>query len=698
MDSPKPTDETLNKAFQLAYFINGDKENATRIVSRAMAKLTVAATTQDKRLYYKPVGRSFLQGQRSNRLRNKVAFSEPHLLQRLIYIESEPYEKQKEQTSGSGLVAEEEMVIHFIKHLVRITLKRNSFYVALGISRLLHNYTTAETMGIYSVVIQDPERVKDDYYYRSRKGILIQEIKDRFGDLIRMCHGQRGEERFQAEPDSGRFAALVQNCLSTFTPWATSCVIPENLDPLMNSVPSLLYRNENTEDEAELNRIHAVLHPDCYKRLTTALGFPAPEERLELPHFHLSNQGRNGGETMRNPTVGLSEEDLTAIKNDLDELAERRRKALAGVLEFRVDGKKYARLDPKKESHVRLDLDVWNELIEISTEDEKGDLLLGSHLLAFDEQGKTRTTKSTIVLGGGQKLSIDISHLSDSSGAVVDITYREANPFKATSVLFERLLTKSTFTRWPSFDSRRSRILIPVTALIFLMVVGLSIATYLNRHHSQPEANIATKSSTEERENRSTNDAPKPETNEKNIAQQNGRSSSPKGIAASQNSGSTNQEKVPALESDVARQPLSVDTPAATVEEATRSVKRTEPRVSLNDVRSVFVELPANDPLAQELRDVLVERLNAAGRLTSRKSRDEADAVLKVTMTRRATVSSSGATAPTAFGIQLINPQGQIIWPVKGRSATYSGPSIQQVGVRIVQDLLADINRNRGRE
>jgi hypothetical protein len=401
---------------------------------------------------------------------------------------------------------------------------------------------------------------------------------------------------------------------------------------------------------------------------------------------------------MRNPTVGLSEEDLTAIKNDLDELAERRRKALAGVLEFRVDGKKYARLDPKKESHVRLDLDVWNELIEISTEDEKGDLLLGSHLLAFDEQGKTRTTKSTIVLEGGQKLSIDISHLSDSSGAVVDITYREANPFKATSVLFERLLTKSTFTRWPSFDSRRSRILIPVTALIFLMVVGLSIATYLNRHHSQPEANIATKSSTEERENRSTNDAPKPETNEKNIAQQNGRSSSPKGIAASQNSGSTNQEKVPALESDVARQPLSVDTPAATVEEATRSVKRTEPRVSLNDVRSVFVELPANDPLAQELRDVLVERLNAAGRLTSRKSRDEADAVLKVTMTRRATVSSSGAAAPTAFGIQLINPQGQIIWPVKGRSATYSGPSIQQVGVRIVQDLLADINRNRGRE
>src|SRR4030095_9425158 len=244
VDSPKPTDETLNKASQFAYFINGDKKNATRIVSRAMAKLTVAATAQDKRLYYKPVGRSFLQEQRSNRLRNKVTFSEPHLLQRLIYIESEGYEKQKEQMSGT--VAEEDMIIHFIKHLVRITLKRNSFYVALGISRLLHNYTTAETMGIYSVVIQDPERVKDDYYYRSRKGILMQEIKDRFGDFIRVSYGQRGEERFQSEQNPGRFVTLVRDCLLSFTPWATLCVIPEDLDPLMTSVPSLLYRNEST--------------------------------------------------------------------------------------------------------------------------------------------------------------------------------------------------------------------------------------------------------------------------------------------------------------------------------------------------------------------------------------------------------------------------------------------------------------------
>jgi hypothetical protein len=694
VNSPNPIDETINKAFQLAYFIDGDKENATRIVSRAMAKLTVAATAQDKRLYYKPVGRSFLQEQKSNRLRNKVTFSEPHLLQRLIYIESEWYEKQKEQMSGT--VAEEDMIIHFIKHLVRITLKRNSFYVALGISRLLHNYTTAETMGIYSVVIQDPERVKDDYYYRSRKGILMQEIKDRFGDFLRVSHGQRGEERFQSEPNPGRFVTLVRECLLSFTPWATLCVIPENLDPLMTSVPSLLYRNESTEDEAELNRIHAVLHPECYKRLTTALGFPAPEERLELPHFHFSNQGRNGGETMRNPTVSLSEEELRAIKNDLDDLAERRRNAAAGILEFRVDGRKYARLDLKKERHVRLALNAGNELIEISTEDSKGDLLLASHLLTFDERVETGTTKSTIVLEGGQKLSIDISHLSDSSGPVVDITYRGSNQFKAIPPVLERLLARtnifpSSFVRRPLFQSRRARILIPVTALIFLLVIGAVIAKYVNRQDSQPKANVA-QSSTTEPDSQRTKDGPEAQRKETDITQQKDQSSSPQVMSAPQSSRSTRQENAPSPTGDTTRQPLSVDTASNAGEEATRSVKRAEPRVSLQDVRSIFVEIKTDEPSAQALHDVLVERLRISGRLTLSKGRDEADALLKVTMTR-ATGGASESAAPT-FAIQLINPQGQVLWPVNGGSRAYSGLSVQQVGVRIVQDLLAVINQN----
>ncbi len=67
---------------------------------------------------------------------------------------------------------------------IRISLKRNSFYVTLGISRILHNYGTNDAMEIYNIVVQNPDRVHDDYYYRSRKGVLMKELKACFGELL----------------------------------------------------------------------------------------------------------------------------------------------------------------------------------------------------------------------------------------------------------------------------------------------------------------------------------------------------------------------------------------------------------------------------------------------------------------------------------------------------------------------------------
>src|SRR5215510_11072998 len=60
-------EESIARAFQLAYFIHGDKETALNITAEAFAKLEVAAAAQDKRLYYKP---TFLVA-RADRYRNK---------------------------------------------------------------------------------------------------------------------------------------------------------------------------------------------------------------------------------------------------------------------------------------------------------------------------------------------------------------------------------------------------------------------------------------------------------------------------------------------------------------------------------------------------------------------------------------------------------------------------------------------------
>src|SRR5215470_705128 len=170
------TDSLLDRAFKLACFIQRDRHSAIHIVARALSKLELVAIAQGKRLYYKPSGRRWSLHSQAEHFRNRVSFNEAHLFQRLIYIEAEPYEIAQEHSEGSNAPSEEELVIHFIKHLVRKTTKRNSFYVTLGLGRLLHSYTTAETMDIYNAVIQDPERVKDDFYFRSRKGALMEEL------------------------------------------------------------------------------------------------------------------------------------------------------------------------------------------------------------------------------------------------------------------------------------------------------------------------------------------------------------------------------------------------------------------------------------------------------------------------------------------------------------------------------------------
>ncbi|HEY0350258.1 MAG TPA: hypothetical protein VGC60_19135 [Pyrinomonadaceae bacterium] len=88
---PISPDELPNRAFQLAYFLHRERKTAVDIAVRALNKLQLAATAQGKRLYYRLTGRAD-----ARKARSKVSLGEPHLLQRLVYIESEEYERRRE--------------------------------------------------------------------------------------------------------------------------------------------------------------------------------------------------------------------------------------------------------------------------------------------------------------------------------------------------------------------------------------------------------------------------------------------------------------------------------------------------------------------------------------------------------------------------------------------------------------------------
>ncbi len=628
------TEQVLNKAYRLAYFLHQDKGIAIRIIAAATLKLNVAMATQSKRLYYVPVGR-FSRGEsrRTDGIRNKTLFSDLHLLQRLVYVESEPYERQKEraaQVTPPGVHAvgdpasEDDLLVYFIKHLVRITTKRNSFYVTLGVSRLLHSYSTLETMELYNAVIGEPERVKDDYYYRSRKAVLMHEMYERFGQLIRVCRQRRGEERFETQEGSSEQRSVVRECLRLFTPWDTQCPVPSDFDPLKSVIASLTSSSGADEKEVEVSRIHAILHPSCFERLVAAFRYSSPAERMELPRF-FSEQTNDQPPGQRGAPADLSAEELAEINDMLAEQAGRRRRSSPdAVLRILIDGVERGRLNPAEESSISFRAKDDAELIEVRTMDADGELLLATYLLT--SFAKDAPVVASIRLEGGQYLSLSIARgSSDANGGSdfqIKFGYQETQPRRAARLWWQRLNLRLV----PE----------PPEILVGCLLVVICLASYfayvkLRSHEASGPSQTDIAQAT-----------PFPSIRE-----------------------TASPEPKPAVSQPPRRPKIVKPAPDVAVDE-TRS-GTVVPNLKLSEVKKVYVEVRGD--ASNELRSNLIESLNSSGAVTATTNPDEADAALKIV------VSQTGTSA------QLVNARGTVLW--RGNSK------------QIVKDLLSEIRLAR---
>jgi len=705
--------EVLNKAYRLAYFLHQDKGMAIRIVAAATLKLNVAMAVQSKRLYYIPVGRfSHGESRRTDGIRNKALFSDLHLLQRLIYGESEPYERQKElaaQPGPPGVRAdgdpanEEDLLVYFIKHLVRITTKRNAFYVTLGVSRLLHNYSTLETMEIYNAVIGEPERVKDDYYYRSRKAVLMNEMYQRFGQLIRACRQRRGEERFETQQSSSEQRSLVRECLRKFTPWDTQCPVPRDFDPFRTVIARLTSKSSDDENKVEVHRIHAVLHPDCFGRLVAAFGYCPPEERIELPRFFSHQTDDESPPRQRGAPTELSAEDLAEINSMLAEQAGRRRRSSpTAVIRVIVDGVERGTLNPAEQSSISFSAEEDAETIEVKTTDPSGDLLLATHLLAsWREDAHDGAIVSSIRLEGGQELSLSITRRPIEANGAADLLvtfgYRETDPRRAARLWWKRFnLRFSREHHQPNSRSLWGDVRISARQILVVSVVIICLASYLGyvRLRSQLTSGPAQTSSIQTTPLRQ--DPPIP-------GSPGGEASNPQntGAQATQVNDKTNKLDRTATQpaqtggdrSAVAKVPAAKDIPSPVRdEEVSADVTRSDAVVlnlRLSEVKKIYIEM-RGDAAFDELRRNLIESLGSSDVVAATTGADEADAALKIVVSRIRARDTRGGPHIEASA-RLVNARGVVLWPKAGQDTRrYSGET-KKVLSEIVKDLLSEI-------
>ena len=454
---PVPEEDLLQTAFELAYFIHRDRKTAAEISLAAMRKLEVAAVAQLRRLYYK--GRGEGSGRPG---RFKPSWADRHLLQRLVYFESEKCERLQEERDP-GSLTEEDYLLRFVKHLSQITMKRSSFYASIAIGRILHAYSTADTMAIYDAVAPEGCERKQGDYFRARKAQLLEEVRRRFGDLVTIVRGPHREERIESCPATPERAAWMRECLRVTTPWATTC--PDCAESAAQE------NGQDLFDRQEVRRFHALFHPPCFSRLSRRVGLTEPRTRLAIPRFRVAARppsSRPPGSGDR--SARLLPEERLSITAQLHEDSRRRQGCPTGSLRVLVDGRERARLDPIDSELARFSVEEGAEIIEVRGSTSSGELLVAVHLLTDRGDGEPRDHETfSIVLESGQSIAFRIE--TTDGRRMVELTYRETASLRSALLAGRRLtrrLAKACETK-PAWLPR------PLEVAVLLGTVALAV-------------------------------------------------------------------------------------------------------------------------------------------------------------------------------------------------------------------------------
>ena len=711
-------DEWLERAFRLAFFLHGRREVAKRIAKAALGKLEVASNAQFKRLYYTPTGRA----DHRQATRSRVSLGDLQLLQRLVLVESEIYEREAE---AAGRATETSLVKFFIKHLVRISLKRNSFYVTLAVARILHNYATSNAMDIYNVVVQDPERVHDDYYYRSRKGVLMKELKERFGELVEIVKAGRGEERFAARAgETGAFAEIARESLAVFTPWNSRCTLPEKFDPTADVLESFYFdrRHPDEEHQTEVNRIHAALHPHCFDRLTSALRLPPSLEKMEIPKFMLTIENRNDDHhDWRNPP-SLEEDEYTEIKAFLEAQAASRKAASVGFLRVVADGgAELARIDLLERDAAAFSIAASAELIEVYAGDGARETLLAAHLLSFDEL-QAGARKTVVTLEGGQQITFDLTPVLDEYGEVAEIN---------GGVRYEETVRRRRFAwslRRAKFRAGRlfaQPLLKPAMALALVLLAVMF--GWLVFRRADGDNNLAVQPTPSARPGSANTSAP-PAPKKDDLAvnadptptrELKPRRELPLKEAVPQTARKTPPVEKPKLtpekaplerqprdetanlprrrsetdENGVLRLPVRDSSRTPFNERSNRSEVRGNPKKfiekSLREIRYIVLEISGDELLGREIADRIARELGASSGLVVTADQEKADAALKIFI-RHESDGETREDATVAAIVRLVNAKGFVVYPAaRGVSAWKYVGTLANLPARIARDLSA---------
>jgi len=418
------------KAFQLAYFIVLNRSKACQIVGRALERVGAQRSRERRRIYWR--------GRDASLKIRKISRPDADALQWLVFVESEEYEKEQERNNQQ---TEADMIIRYIKHLVQVTAGMSSFYVNVGLNRLLRNYSTPEVQQVYEWITEHYPASEE---YRKVKGRLMGQLTSRFEQFLQVCTTQYRELRFETCEDQERWLNLVEECLETFTPWTSrkACFGNGSVelkfgDPGAGARHSS-FRNEL--DGIETSRCHWFMHSPCYCSLTKRLGLDSPQGRLAVPRFTLKNNGQDGSNfnAGERKAAALTPAELGVLRDRVTAAEAKRRAIPLQPVKIVVQGVVRARLNPSKNERREFDIQEGAKLLEVVSDaqgTDAADLVLASHWIDYTEWNGIVAGEYTIPLKRRRELLLKIVPVplgsAQEGGATVVVESRSSVPLAA---------------------------------------------------------------------------------------------------------------------------------------------------------------------------------------------------------------------------------------------------------------------------
>lgn len=421
-------------AFELAYCIHVDKEIAFFIAEDALEEIPLMLGNQEKnRKPSEQLSGFWKWGERTRPIRKTVRLTEAQMLQWLVYKHSESWERDTERGIGLYVPTEEDMIVRYLEHLIFLTLRRGSFYVTLAVAQLLHQFDRRETRLFYDVLTQsDSARMKEMGYIGKQRLELLGRVCWRFAQMIQTTQVTSGEKQLLTRPTTQSVISLVHECLRRFTPWESRCVIQAGF--AVTDIPELYFSGSETSDEdvLEMNRIHALLHPDCFARFVDGLrkyvstlpgdnqdrvcNFGALDERLVVPLFSNGPDRPSRGDRFQPPM--LTQADYIRLERTVETRARRRKSFTPIQLLVYVDYELLQAVEVKRVDRLRFSIPPEAGIIEVRGKDAAEELTLAILLVDCDLIPSGRFFRGSVIQQGGQRVEIQLTPMRRANGDI----------------------------------------------------------------------------------------------------------------------------------------------------------------------------------------------------------------------------------------------------------------------------------------